>query len=436
MGNTPYGLGKGVPMPWTESSVMDERLSFIADSRRGEMSLSELCRRYDVSRKTGYKWLGRYEREGPSGLEDRSRAPHHRPNGVTEAVARMVLDLRRRHPTWGPKKLRAWLQQHHGEQRWPAESTIALLLDRHGLVRRRRRRRHAPAGANPLSACAAANDVWGIDFKGWFRTGDGCRCDPLSVSDLASRYVIRLQALARTDREHVWPILDAAFREFGPPLVMRSDNGPPFASTAAGGLSRLAVWLIKAGITPERIAPGKPQQNGRHERLHLTLKAETASPPAASLRAQQRRFDDFRRLFNEERPHEALGQRPPGEHYHPQPRTYSGRLREPDYAEDCQVRRVRRNGEIKWNGRLVFVSEVLVGEPVGLEETDDDLWIVHYGPIVLGTLDRSGKIKRPQAGACPPEAATQTSSPKKCYPCHRINLLPMSPVAQRRRDSL
>jgi transposase InsO family protein len=332
---------------------------------------------------------------------DRSRAPHHHANAVSAAVAEMVLTVRRRHPTWGPKKIRAWLARHHPARCWPAESTIALLLDRHGLSRRRRRRRCVPPGRRPLSACLAPNDVWGIDFKGWFRTGDGRRCEPLSLSDLTSRYVLRLQVLERIETARVWSILDAAFREFGPPWVMRSDNGAPFASTAAGGLSRLAVRLIKVGVLPERIDPGKPQQNGRHERMHATLKAETASPPAADLRRQQQRFDAFRRLFNEERPHEALGQTPPAEHYQPQPRPYSGRLREPDYGDDQQVRRVRRNGEIKWHGGLVFLSEVLVGEPVGLEEIDDRLWLVRYGPIELGTIGPQGPLQRRKAGTRP-----------------------------------
>jgi len=225
----------------------------------------------------------------------------------------------------------------------------------------------------------------------------------LSLSDLATRYVLRLQALDRPDGEHVWPIIDAAFREFGLPRVIRSDNGPPFASTGAGGLSQLSVRLIKAGVLPERIAPGKPQQNGRHERMHLTLKQETASPPAATLRQQQRRFDSFRHLFNEERPHEALGQTVPAQHYNPPAtRPYTGRLREPDYPADRLVRRVRSNGEIKWGGELIFISEALVGEPVALCEGDDDgRWQVFYGPIELGIIDAAGTFAARKAGTRP-----------------------------------
>ena len=255
-----------------------------------------------------------------------------------------------------------------------------------------------PAHDRPLSPALAANDVWGVDFKGWFRTGDGARCDPLSLSDLASRYVLRLQALERIDGEEVWPILETAFFEFGLPRVMRSDNGAPFASTAAGGLSRLGVRLIKAGVVPERIKPGRPQQNGRHERMHLTLKQETASPPAPTLRGQQQRFDAFRTTFNEERPHEALGQTPPAQHYDPPPRPYSGRLRQPDYADGQIVRRVRSNGDIKWRGERLFLSEALIGEPVGIRETDDGLFEVQYGPTILGTIDRNRKFTARKAG--------------------------------------
>ena len=355
----------------------------------------EICRRYGVSRKTGYKIAGRYELEGPAGLADRSRAPHDHPNAVGEEDEAAILAVREKHPSWGPKKIKAWLERRHESRRWPAASTIGTILERHGLAVRRRLSRHGAPSPSPLSPAAQANDVWGIDFKGWFRTGDGARCDPLSISDLASRYVIRLQAVARPDEAHVWPVLDAAFREFGLPAVMRSDNGPPFASVAAGGLSRLSVKLIKAGVIPERIKPGKPQQNGRHERLHRTVKAETARPPAATLRAQQRRFDDFRRVFNEERPHEALGQETPAAHFAPAARSFAGRLNEPEYAADHHVRRVRQNGEIRWAGTLVFISEALTGEPVGIVESDDGRYAVHFGPLLLGHLDHRATLIRP-----------------------------------------
>jgi transposase InsO family protein len=382
-------------MAWKETCVMDERLMFVSAFVSGERTMAELCRYYGVSRKTGYKWVERYQAEGPAGLVDRSRAPHHHPTAIDEERETAIIALRSAHPTWGAKKLKRWLEVKRSEQAWPACSTIAEMIDRHGLVRRRKLLRRGASHLSPLTREDAANRVWGMDFKGWFRTGDGKRCDPFSLSDLASRYVLRLQALSKPDGEHVWPILDAAFREFGLPEVIRSDNGPPFASHGVGGLSRLAVQLIKAGVKPERIKPGRPQQNGRHERLHLTVKQDTAQPPASNQRAQQRRFDEFRCTFNEERPHEALGQDTPAQHYQASSRSYHGRLREPDYPADRQVRRVRHNGEIRWRGGYVFLSEALIGEPVGIAETEDNGWhTVYYGPVFLAKLDPTGTLRR------------------------------------------
>lgn len=380
-------------MPWKETCAMDERAMFITDFLKDEVSVSELCRRYGVSRKSGYKWIGRYEEEGFLGLADRSHAAHSCPHKTSEATAKRVLSVRRRHPTWGPPKVRAWLMDHHSQEPWPASSTIGDLFTAEGLTVPRKKRRRTPPSA-PFGACGQANDVWTVDFKGWFRTGDGERCDPLTLNDAHSRYLLRCQALARPDEASVWPIFDAAFRDYGLPLRMRSDNGAPFASTAVGGLSQLGVKLIKAGVTPERIEPGKPQQNGRHERFHLTLKRETASPPASNRRSQQRSFDAFRRIYNEERPHEALGQTPPSRHYARSSRLYTGRLREPEYPDPFSVRRVRSNGQIKWRGEFLFLSEVLAGEPVGSEELDDGQWRLHYGPIVLGTIDQRGRFVR------------------------------------------
>lgn len=372
---------------------MDERCLFISHYRRDEWSVAELCRRFGVSRKTGYKWIARYEEEGFVGLSDRSHAPHAYPHRVDATKAKEILKVRVRYPTWGPRKVRAFLLDHHPADAWPAASTIGALFTAEGLTVSRKKRRRVPLSA-PFADCNEANDVWSVDFKGWFRTQDGERCDPLTLSDAHSRFLLRCQALERTDAGSVWPIIDAAFREYGMPLRMRSDNGPPFASCAAGGLSHLAVKLIKAGVTPERIEPGKPQQNGRHERMHLTLKRETAKPAAATRRSQQRAFDRFRRIYNEERPHEALGQTPPIRHYAPSPRRYTGRLREPDYPTGFTIRRVKRNGEIKWRGELLFLSQVLAHEPVGCEELDSGSWCVHYGPIVLGLIDRRGQFVR------------------------------------------
>jgi putative transposase len=341
-------------MGWTETCAVDERMRFVMAAEEGDMPFAALCREFRVSRKTGYKWLERYAEEGVAGLVDRSRAPLHHPQATPAAIAERCLEVRRAHPTWGPVKVRAFMARRGPDLRWPAASTIGALFDREGLTVKRRLRRRAPPASAPFAACTEANAVWAIDFKGWFLTGDGTHCEPLTLSDAHSRYLLRCQVLARNDTVHVWPVLDAAFREYGLPQRLRSDNGPPFATTGAGGLSRLAVLVIKAGVVPERIAPAKPQQNGRHERLHLTLLQDTASPPARSLREQLERFHAFQRLYNEERPHAALSNDTPAEHYTVSPRRFDGVLREPDYAVDEKVRRVRSSGEIKWQGKRIY----------------------------------------------------------------------------------
>jgi len=305
---------------------------------------------------------------------------------ITQAQAEAIVGLRHQHPSWGPKKLRAKLRALAAEQRWPALSTIGDLLRREGLSPRRKRRRTATPTANALRTPVGANDVWCIDFKGWFYTGDGAQCYPLTVTDAFSRYLLccRITTPNHEGCRHEFKWL---FREYGLPRVIRSDNGPPFASLAAGGLRPLAVWWVKLGITPERIVPGKPQQNGRHERMHKTLKAETAKPPAASLAAQQRCFDRSRAEFNHERPHEALGQTVPAAHYTPSPRRYPARLEDPAYPAGFDLRRVRSNGEIKWQGELVFIARPLIGEVIGLSENAEGDAEVYFGPLRLGTLD-------------------------------------------------
>jgi len=378
---------------------LEQRKRFVLAVTAGEEPLAALCRQFGISRRHGYKWLDRWRAEGVAGLADRSRAPLRHPQAVAAELVEACVAVRRAHPTWGPVKVRAWLERRGPSRPWPAASTIGALFDREGLTVRRRLRRRAPPGG-PLFAAATANDVWSIDFKGWFRTGDGARVDPLTLSDACSRYLLRCQAVARPDTDHVWPILDAAFREYGLPLRLRSDNGPPFATIGAGGLSRLSVKAIKAGVTPERITPGKPQENGRHERLHLTLLQDTAQPPAATLRAQQKRFGEFQADYNEERPHAALGNATPSERYAASPRRWDGVLRSPGVNADEVARKVKSNGLIRWHGRLVYVSEALAGEPVGLAETADARWAVRYGPVLLGFLDhRSNRLTSPRRTA-------------------------------------
>lgn len=390
-------------MPWEESCVVEERLKFVLACGLGDASISELCRQFVISRKTGYKWRGRYAAGGIGGLNDRSKAPLDCPHRMGLEVEAAVLDLRHEHPTWGPRKLHARLAALTPAVSWPAPSTIGALLERHGLVHRRRLRQRTPPHTAPFAHCTGANDVWCADLKGWFRTGNGARCEPFTLSDGATRYLLRVQTIRRHDVGHVWPLFDAAFREYGLPGALRTDNGPPpdrvrgrpFASTGAGGLSPLAVQLVKAGVALERIAPGRPDQNGRHERMHLTLSQDTASPPAATLAGQARRFERFRKTYNEERPHEALGLVPPASLYRPSDRAWSGRLKSPGYAGDIEVRRVRHRGEIRWCGATVYISETLAGEPVGLAETDGGRWTVMFGPVLLGTLDAAGVFRKP-----------------------------------------
>lgn len=375
-------------MPWGETCAMEQRLRFIADVLAGDETMTELCERYEISRKTGYKWIGRHCLEGVDGLKERSRAPHVDGRARPAELLAAVLALKERWPLWGPRKLRAKLAELHPDWVVPAASTIGDWLQREGLTRGRRPRRRCPPYTQPFVAVAAPNDLWAADFKGWFRTGDGARCDPLTVSDAFSRYLLASQWVRRPDYEHVRPVFEALFCEFGLPGAIRHDNGPPFATVGAGGLSRLSVWWLKLGIKPERIERGKPQQNGRHERMHGTLKEATAAPPAATLAAQQRRFNRFRREFNEERPHEALDQKPPASLYSASTRHYPCPLREPVYAADQAVRRVRSNGEIKWGGELIFISEALVGEPVGIAETECGDWRVCFADVELGFIDR------------------------------------------------
>jgi putative transposase len=377
-----------LPMPWKATCAMDERMRFVIAAREEGAVMSEVCERYGISRMTGYKWLARYDEAGMDGLKDRSRAPKQHGHARPEAVVEAVLGLRARYPFWGPRKLRVKLEQGLPDLALPAASTIGNWLRREGLTCPRGRRRRCVPSTQPFAAATTANDIWAVDFKGWFRTGDGDRCDPLTITDAFSRYLLRCRGVLRPDHEQVRPVFEAAFGEFGLPGAIRSDNGPPFASTGAGGLSALALWWIKLGIAAERIEPGKPQQNGRHERMHRTLKAETAKPPAATLKDQQKRFDRFRREFNEERPHEALGQKTPASFYAASSRSYPCPLRDPAYDQATAVRRVRSNGEIKWDGERVFVSQVLIGEPVGVEETESGEWRVHYGNIELGFIDR------------------------------------------------
>jgi putative transposase len=380
-------------MGWKETCVMEERFKFVQEFQTDDWSFAELCRRYGVSRQTGYKWLGRYAAAGLEGLRDESRAPDHHPNEVLAEVADAVLEMRREHPHWGPLKLRRRLQREGPEILWPAASTMGEILKRAGLTVPRKQRRRATPSPSPLSHAAAANGVWSADFKGWFRCGDGSRCDPLTRSDGYSRFLLRCQAVERTDERTAQGVMEAAFREYGLPEAMRTDNGEPFASVGLAGLSRLSVWWIKLGIRPERIKRGKPQQNGRHERMHRSLKQATAQPPAANLRAQQKAFDRFRQEYNWERPHEALEMKTPGELYVPSGRSYPIHLSEPWYGGEWAVRRVGPCGTMGWHGAKIFVGKVLAGEAIGMEPVAEGQWKLWFFGYPLAIFDeRKGAI--------------------------------------------
>lgn len=374
-------------LPWTDTNPQLEQERFILATLEGRESFKDLCQAFGISRKTGYKRLHRYEEGGFEGLGDRSRAPHSHPNQVSEEVAEQVVAARQAHPRWGPKKLVVWLQERDPGTQWPAASTVGNILERQGLTQRRRKVRRTPAWSEPFAQCGDSNQVWCVDFKGQFRTGDGAVVYPLTLEDAHSRYLLCCQGLKSAQGGGVQDKLERVFREYGLPEAIRSDNGSPFASVGLGGLSRLAVWWVKLGIVPERIEPGHPEQNGRLERLHRTLKEETASPPSRNGREQQRAFDEFRRQYNQERPHEALGQQTPARHYRPSRREYPARVSSPEYPAGAWVRRVRTNGEIKWLGEKVYLSEALIGEPVGLVIQDDRYLSIRFGPLVIGQLD-------------------------------------------------
>lgn len=393
-------------MPWKVSDPMDQRKKLIGIAKTKAMSFSDACEAFGVSRKTGYKWLERYDSGGVAGLEERSRAPKVVPWALSSSMKSRLIALRKRRPRWGPRKLLAWLEDHEPELELPAASTVGELLKREGLVQSRRRARRPQATPSNLHEAVAPNDCWCVDFKGQFVVAHEY-CYPLTATDLFSRFLLDCQALSSTSTAEARPIFENLFHEYGLPGAIRSDNGPPFASVGLGGLSKLSVWWVRLGIRLERIPPGKPQHNGQHERMHRTLKAETAKPPEATVVAQQRRFDEFRLDFNTERPHEALGNDVPVSLYQPSQRDLPAKLAELEYPAHHVLRSVRSDGHIKLKGKALYVSEALTGEVVSLEEVDDDVWKIFFGPLLLGIINaRLPKMKiapmpRPNASAQP-----------------------------------
>jgi transposase InsO family protein len=374
---------------------MDERLQFVRDALRDHFTMSELCARYGVSRRVGYKWLARYQADGRRGLADRSHVPHHCPHKIESAMAERLITERVAHPHWGARKLLAVLARRHPRvTRWPAASTVADLLARRGLVHKRRARRHAlhPGVVRPVTA--APNDLWTADFKGQFRTGDGKYCFPLTLADQHTRYLLACRGVLSTQTVTAKPIFQRAFREFGLPIAIRTDNGVPFATQAIHGLSYLNVWWMRLGIVHQRSRPGCPQDNGAHERMHRTLKRQAIKPVRASCLAQQRNFDAFQREYNEERPHERLNQRTPASQYDGSPRPYPERLPMLEYPRHFLVKKITTGGTFRFQHRVLYLANALVDQHVGLEETDDGIWAIHFNTVVLATLDERDYIIR------------------------------------------
>lgn len=381
-------------MPWSQTTPMDQKTQFIADYLRHSLSFEELCALYEISRKTGYKWVNRYLTLGPAGLEDQSRRPRSSPTETPEHIVAALVEARQRHPSWGGKKILTLVHKKHHHWSLPHRSTVCDIFKRHGLVPKQRKRRRIGHPGKPTSLITAPNELWAADFKGEFKTGDGRYCYPLTITDGYSRFLLACQGLYSTAVNDAKPVFTRVFKEFGLPQRIRTDNGVPFATTTLARLSRLSAWWVRLGVLPEFIEPGKPQQNGRHERMHRTLKAEATRPPAATLRSQQRKFNTFREEFNHERPHEALDQHTPASQYRHSTRPMPDRPPALEYPDRFEIRYVSANGGIRWRSDWVNVSTVCAGEYVGLEEIDDGIWNVYFGPLKLGRLhERLMKIE-------------------------------------------
>ena len=419
-------------MPWKVSGAVEKRRLFVEQWLSENWTMTELCARHGISRQAGYNTLARYQHAGWEGLEALSRAPCRHPNQTSPAIEQQIVELRHEHMRWGPRKLKAVLERQQPDASWPAASTMGELLHREGLIIPRKKRRRTDPYTTPFASASEPNRVWCGDFKGWSRTQNGERIDPLTISDACTRYLLRCQVVEKMDTARVQAIFEAAFREYGLPEAIRTDNGAPFASRAIAGLSRLALWWMKLGIVPERIQPAHPEQNGRHERMHLTLQQETMSPMAANRRSQQRRFDQFRSEYNQQRPHQALDMRTPDSCYTASPRPYPARVCEPDYDTSLLVRRVHLRGQFSWKHHDVFISETLIGERIALQPIDDRWYTIYFATFPLGRFDsRTRTVHRLSAagsyradageGEPPPSPAPHPQNPDQ-------NLSTMSPV--------
>jgi transposase InsO family protein len=387
-------------MPWKTMTLDQERGCLVKLVLHAQQTVAELSRAFKVSRKTAYKWKERFLQKGVSGLADQSRRPTASPTQLSDDWVERIRRVRRQHRRWGAKKIRAVLQRRHPRQQVPALRTITRWLQRLRLSRPRRRRpaRGPVVVLAKLTRAKQSNQVWTVDFKGWWRTADGQRADPLTVRDLFSRYLLAVRLLPNQQWWRVQVVFRRLFRQYGLPRVIRVDNGGPFASAGKGALSRLSAWWTILGIRVEFTRPAHPQDNGAHEQMHRVLKAETTRPPSSNLRAQQRRLDRWRRIYNQERPHEALRQQTPAQHYQPG-RSYQAKgVPKVKYPAAWEQRGVRSNGQIRWQGRLRFIGEAVVGCKVGLKELSPEKWSVYLAGILLGELHAS------DAGALRPAA--------------------------------
>jgi len=383
-------------MPWEQTSAMDRRVEFMGQWLSGDYTKIELCTAYGISRPTADKWIKRYQQQGAQAFEERSHAAHSHPNATAEPIREMIIATKLSHQSWGPKKVLDYLREKKPKFYWPVDSTAGEILKRAGLVKRRRYRSRVAPNSEPFGECQAPNQIWSVDFKGHFVLGNGRRCYPLTLSDNFSRYLLLCRALEHPSYQAVRPWFEWAFREYGLPEAIRSDNGAPFASLAVGGVSQLSKWWIQLGIRPERIEPGKPSQNGRHERMHRTLKQDV--PPQPTRKRQQHCFDLFLEQYDWQRSHEALGRKTPGSVYGVSSRRYPAKIPPVQYGPGIIVRRVRYNGEIRWHGNLIYVSQVLAHEPLGLKQIDEEQWELRYSFHLLGILNNQTKTIIPAKG--------------------------------------
>jgi transposase InsO family protein len=381
-------------MPWKVSDVVNERMRFVLRLEDGER-ITDLCREFGISRKTGHKLWARYKAEGPTGLYDQSRKPDRSPRRIAPELEQVIVELRKKHPTWGPIKLRETLVRKEPDIVWPGRMSFARVLSRNGLATSRPRRRHA-ANGTPLGEALTPNDIWCADFKGQFQLGNETYCYPLTITDAHSRFLLCCEALENTRWEPAKLVFEQIFRRFGLPKAIRTDNGPPFSTRTLLSLSRLSVWWRRLGVLHERIEPGHPEQNGRHERMHLTLKREATRPAGANLLQQQERFDAFVKEFNEERPHQALGNRMPREVYVPSDRAMPAELKKLTYPLHDLTRRVAEQGHVCLRRKSGYrLSPALAGECVGLRETEDGRWLVTFADLDLGWLNEKARRFEP-----------------------------------------